>query len=62
MLARPCSGKGGGKGMFTGGEGTGAFSVEREFSRAGWIETSAGDEWEASWVAKPSVIGPATRG
>lgn len=58
MLARPCTGKGGGKGMFTGGEGSGswAFSGEGEFSRAGGMGASDGGEGEASWVAGTSMF------
>lgn len=48
MLARPCKGKGGAKGMFTGGEGAGSSAF------SGGIETSG--EGEGSWVAGPWVF------
>lgn len=52
MLARPCTGRGGGKGMFASGEGV--------VSRAGGMEASCGSEGEASWVSIPSVFEGAT--
>lgn len=59
MLARPSTGKGGGKGIFPRGEGV-PFCGEGEFSTAGGIEISDGGEGEASWVAGPSVFGATT--
>lgn len=55
MLGRSCTGKDGGKGMFTGAGGV--FCFGGGFPGPGWLEFSEGAELE-NWTAELSVFAP----